>query len=117
LTVDQIRAARTALDALDAVLVGLTRPRVDGLTFRLVQEPLPNPNLVSPTEVARVLGVTPRTVQKWIIGGALPAVELPAMPPKPGKPASRPTYRVRRSVVLAILEKGVSKTAEMADAA
>lgn len=62
MTVDQIRDARTALDALDAVLDGLTRPGVDALTFRPMR-PLPIPDFVSPKEAAAALKVHPRTIR------------------------------------------------------
>lgn len=46
-------------------------PRLDDLLD-------PCPELMSASDVARLLGVTPRTVLTWLKDGAIPGVRLPS---------------------------------------
>lgn len=57
---------------------------------------LPDPELLTITEVSQIFRVDPTTVRRWVKQGALEAIILP-------HPGSRQAYRIRRKTIVATL--------------
>lgn len=68
------------------------------------QAPTQQNELITVREVARQLNVEGSTVRRWIKNGSLEAVELPS------GLSARKSYRIKRSVLDAILEGATSGT-------
>lgn len=66
--------------------------------------PAPKKNFVNTVTVARALGVTTRTVQRWVHAGRVPCIDI--------RCGERPTWRFDIDEVLASLRKGPATESE-----